>query len=411
MMMPNLNFKIANALYIHIPFCSSKCPYCDFYSTKYTKKKVGQYWAALFLELEELSQKVKNNYLQTIYFGGGTPSLIEPKFINALIRKINKKFKVSPTAEITMEVNPVSINERKIISLKRAGINRLSVGVQSFNDHYLSFLGRESTAQQNKKTLKLINKYFNNYSADLIFALPGQTVEEFMADLKEMIKFKPPHISLYNLEIPESTPFYKKYQAGELKLPPEEVDAKMYDLALNKLQAEGYNHYEISNFSQSGFRARHNYLYWLYQPYLALGPGAAGFDGQIRYQNKRDLSAYLNYYNPAGMDFSEMKSKLNSDKDLLMKNIFKPNDENKVRNLNLLDKKERMAEYSFLALRTSQGLFFHKFYQEFKINFNQLYQAEIKKLTAKKLIKAENQRLYLTTKGKKLANEVFFEFL
>ena len=287
--MPNLNFEIANALYIHVPFCSSKCPYCDFYSTKYTKKRVGQYWTALFVELKEMAENVNDNLLQTIYIGGGTPSLISSDKIAALIKKIKSEFKVIPTAEITMEVNPASINEKKIIALRRAGINRLSVGIQSFNDNYLSLLGRESSKNRNKKVLKIIDKYFDNYSADLIFALPDQKIDEFNSDLKEILKFSPPHISLYNLEIHEQTLFYKKYKKGNLDLISEEIDAEMYDLAVTKLKEHEYLHYEIYNFAKKSFIARHNYVYWLYQPYLGLGPGAACFDGKKRYQNYRNL--------------------------------------------------------------------------------------------------------------------------
>ncbi|MEC9489602.1 MAG: radical SAM family heme chaperone HemW, partial [Halanaerobiales bacterium] len=303
--MPDLKFENANALYIHLPFCSSKCPYCDFYSVKYTKQRVDLYWAALFMELEELTHKVNNNLLQTIYLGGGTPSLIEPFFIGELIKRIKNRFRVIPAAEITMEINPASVTEEKITALKRVGINRLSVGIQSFNERHLDFLGRRSSGKQNKRILTLVDHYFDSYSADLIFALPGQSLKEFEIDIEEMLKFNPPHISLYNLEIHEKTLFYQRYNQGKLKLPSEELDAKMYELALKKLESAGYQHYEISNFARSGYRARHNYIYWLYQPYLALGPGAASFDGNCRSQNLADLNSYLKYYNPENLSFSE----------------------------------------------------------------------------------------------------------
>lgn len=409
--MPDLNFEIANALYIHIPFCSSKCPYCDFYSTEYTKKRVDQYWAALFMEIEELSHKTKNNFIQTIYFGGGTPSLLSAELIKVLIEKINSKFKVSPTAEITMEVNPASINEKKLIALKRAGINRLSIGIQSFNNYYLKILGRKSSKKQNIKVLNLVNKYFNNYSLDIIFALPGQKLEEFKADLDQLLKFNVPHISLYNLELHESTPFYQKYISGDLKLPTEEVDAQMYELAVEKLEKNNYLHYEISNFAQKGYRARHNYIYWLYQPYLALGPGASGFDGKTRYLNKRSLKDYIANYNPKKINFKEMENKLNKAK---INKVQFENNLNKLgqyRDLNTLSLNEKMAEFSFLALRTEKGLFFYKFYQKFKVEFEILYQKEIESLKEDGLIKVGNQRIYLTERGKELANEVFLKFL
>ncbi|SIQ72121.1 radical SAM family heme chaperone HemW [Halanaerobium kushneri] len=406
--MPDLSFKQANALYIHFPFCSSKCPYCDFYSVKYSKKRVDLYWFALFMELEELSQKVDNNLLQTIYFGGGTPSLVPPFYIKEMIKLIRKRFRVTPTAEITAEVNPASINEEKIVALKRAGINRLSVGIQSFNDHHLSFLGRESSGEKNKKILNLVNNYFNNYSADLIFALPNQTLNELKKDLETLLSFKPPHISLYNLEIHENTPFYKRYNRGELKLPAEELDAEMYEFALEQLTAADYQHYEISNFAQRAYRARHNYIYWLFEPYLALGPGAAAFDGSCRSENIADLNHYLKYYNPEKLSFKEI---IENNQLLDSVKKFNPNPEIKIRNLNCLSKKEQMAEYSFLALRTSAGIFYHQFYRKFDLEFKLVYKDEIKELKSSKLIKEGNERIYLTEKGKELANEVFLKFL
>lgn len=403
--MPNLKFKNANAIYIHLPFCSSKCPYCDFYSIKYTKKWVDQYWAALFMELEELSKKVKKNLVQTIYIGGGTPSLVNTKLISQLIKEIKNRFKLSPAAEITMEVNPASINEKKIIALKRAGINRLSVGIQSFNDQNLSFLGRRSDSHNNKKIMKLIGNYFDNYSADLIFALADQSLEDFENDLEEMLYFFPPHISLYNLEIHKNTPFYQKYKAGQLKLPTEDLDADMYELAVKKLSNAGYQHYEISNFAQFGYRARHNYIYWIYQPYLALGAGASGFDGNCRYQNIRDIEQYLEYYNPNKLTFNQFKEVQPSISSIKLEN------NKKIREINCLSKKEKMAEYSFLALRTDQGLFYYKFYQEFKLEFKSIYHKEIKELKENNLIIEKNERIRLTTRGKELANEVFLKFL
>jgi oxygen-independent coproporphyrinogen-3 oxidase len=280
----------------------------------------------------------------------------------------------------------------------------------------LSFLGRRSNAENNKKILSLIDNYFDNYSADLIFALPNQSLNEFEQDLEEMLKFSPPHISLYNLELHENTPFYEQYKKGNLKLPAEELDADMYELALEKLNTAGYRHYEISNFCQPGYRARHNYLYWLYQPYLALGPGASGFDGSCRYQNFRDLEKYIDYYNPERFTFAEimdLKKKNKKSFSELLKNKKKldVNNKAKIRKINCLTAEEKMAEYSFLALRTDNGLFYHKFYQKFKRDFKTIYKAEIEELIKNKLIIEANGRIHLTTRGRELANEVFLKFL
>ena len=379
-----IRFTEPSALYIHIPFCVSKCPYCDFYSVEYNKKRVDLYWAALFKELEDLIESVDNKLLRSIYIGGGTPSLISGEKIFELLNKIRAFFNLSPTVEITIEANPSSLNKEKIIFYKRAGINRISLGVQSFNNRFLDFLGRKSSRKKNIEAINLVKKYFENYSIDLIFALPEQSVKDFKKDLEILSFFNPPHISLYNLEIYEQTPFYDKLSKGDFKLPTDKIDAEMYNLAQDKLHKANYNNYEISNFAKSGYRAQHNYLYWRYKSYLALGPGAAGFDGRLRYKNNANLKKYLK-------SFSDNKKI--------------------ARSINILSEEDKMAEYCFLALRTKEGLSLHQFYLKFKKDFNHLYRDPVDDLKAKVLIEESNQRIYLTSKGKLLANEVFLAFL
>ncbi|MCC3145404.1 radical SAM family heme chaperone HemW [Halanaerobium sp. Z-7514] len=383
-MSKEIRFNEASALYIHIPFCLSKCPYCDFYSVEYDKKRVDLYWAALFQELESLIKSVDNKLLRSIYIGGGTPSLISGEKIFALLKKIRSSFQLPPTAEITIEANPLSLSEEKIIAYKRAGVNRISLGIQSFNNKFLDFLGRNSSREKNIDSIKLLKKYFSNYSLDLIFALPEQSGEEFKRDLEILSSFNPPHISLYNLEIHEQTPFYQRLEKGEFKLPADKIDAEMYNFAQNFFLKAGYNNYEISNFAKSGYRAQHNYLYWRYNSYLALGPGAAAFNGKIRYKNRADLNKYLKSF------LADQKVE---------------------REINFLTKEDRMAEYCFLALRTRAGLSLHQFYLNFKEDFNNLYRDSVDKLKNKSLLAESNNRLYLTAKGKLLANEVFLVFL
>jgi oxygen-independent coproporphyrinogen-3 oxidase len=388
------------ALYIHIPFCAKKCPYCDFYSVKYSKERVDQFWAALFRELEYLNRFVKFKQIRSIYIGGGTPSLIKTDKILDLLNKISNYFKIPPGIEITLEANPSSLNKEKIISYKRIGINRLSVGIQSFNKSFLKILGRQTTPENNKKILELISKYFNNYSADLIFALPGQKIDDFKKDLDKLLEYNPPHISLYNLEVHENTVFYDKVKSGKLEIINEEIDAEMYEYAVKTLVKNDYQHYEISNFAKRGFRAQHNYLYWKYQPYLALGPGAAGFDGKLRYQNINDLEEYINIYGSKNNNKSENKI-LNSN----INNVFPCSEVIK------LDLAERLAEYCFLKLRTAEGVSYFEFKKRFSEDFNKIYGEKVAVLKKKKLLIERNERIYLSRKGKLLANEVFLEFL
>ncbi|ADQ15110.1 radical SAM family heme chaperone HemW [Halanaerobium hydrogeniformans] len=379
-----IRFSEPSALYIHIPFCHSKCPYCDFYSVEYNKKRVDLYWAALFKELDDIIKSVDNKLLRSIYIGGGTPSLICGEKIFILLNKIRNSFNLPPTAEITIEANPFSLNEEKIILYKRSGINRISLGVQSFNNKYLNFLGRNSTRKKNINAIKLLKKYFDNYSIDLIFALPGQSVKDFKKDLEVLTSFNPPHISLYNLEIHEQTPFYDKLNKGEFKLPADKIDAEMYNLAQQFLLKADYNNYEISNFAKSGYRAQHNYLYWNYKRYIGLGPGAAGFNGRIRYKNNADLNKYLKSFS----DHLEIEKEIN-----------------------ILSKEDMMAEYCFLALRTQAGVSLHRFNLKFKKDFNSIFRDSVDNLKRKSLLEESNQRIYLTAKGKLLANEVFLAFL
>ncbi len=388
------------ALYIHIPFCAKKCPYCDFYSVKYSKERVDQFWAALFRELEYLNKFVKFKQIRSIYIGGGTPSLIKTDKILTLLNKISYYFKIPPGTEITLEANPSSLSREKIINYRRIGINRLSVGIQSFNESFLKLLGRQTNPENNKKVLELISKYFNNYSADLIFALPGQKIDDFKKDLDKLLEFNPPHISLYNLEVHENTVFYDKVKSGKLEIINEEIDAEMYEYAVKTLVKNDYQHYEISNFAKRGYRAQHNYLYWKYQPYLALGPGAAGFDGKLRYQNINDLEKYINTYSSKNNNKSENKS-LNSNR-----NNISPCSE-----IIKLDKAERMAEYCFLKLRTAEGMSYFEFKKRFSEDFNKIYAGKVAVLKEKNLLIEKNERIYLSRKGNLLANEVFLQFL
>lgn len=406
-MSKNIKIQEPFALYIHIPFCAKKCPYCDFYSVKYSKERVDQFWAALFQELEHLSHYVKNRLLRSIYIGGGTPSLIKADKIYKLLNKIAAEYKLPPAAEITLEANPASINEKKMVDYKRAGINRLSLGIQSFNDKFLNLLGRKSSCSRNREVLNAVNRHFSSYSTDIIFALPGQTLLDFKKDLEMLLEFEPPHISLYNLEFHENTPFYEQQQKGILQGISEETDAEMYEYAEYILTKNDYQHYEISNFAKKGYRAQHNYIYWQYRPYLALGPGASGFDGNIRYQNSRDLESYISYYNRDDKKSEKQELLLSSQ----IEDEFQAKKVEFKREIIQLSQEEKMAEYCFLQLRTAEGLSFYKFKKKFKQDFNNLYRQKVEKLKKNELIIEANGRIYLSRRGKLLANEVFLEFL
>ncbi|RCW82582.1 oxygen-independent coproporphyrinogen-3 oxidase [Halanaerobium sp. DL-01] len=379
-----LSYEKPFGIYIHIPFCANKCRYCDFYSCRYKKSLVEKYFEALFIELENMLSSVQKKLIRSVYFGGGTPSLISSEYIFKILKKIKKNFNYPPNMEITLEANPDSLSQKRLVNYRQVGINRLSLGVQSFDDNILKFLGRKSSSKKNKIKIELVKKYFNNYSLDIIFAVPGQTMDDFCCDLNTAISFSPTHLSLYNLQIEEGTEIYNDLVKGKIKKFDQELDASMYKKAVSLLKDCGYKHYEISNFAKNGYRAIHNYLYWDFTPYLALGPSASGFDGKTRYTNTADLNDYI---------------------DMIFKSGFPE------REYTVLSLKDLAAEYSFLNLRKKSGLSRLLFKKQFYINFDDLYKEEIKKLMKLELIYEQNGRIFLSERGKLLGNEVFAHFL
>jgi len=379
-----LNYDSPFGLYIHIPFCKSKCNYCDFYSIKYNDEKKQQYIKALSKEIELYTDRLRNETVKTIYFGGGTPSVLSPKKVEHIINKITSNFNLIDDIEISMEANPASLNLEKIIKYKEAGINRLSLGVQSFLNKELKFLGRIHTSKEAVKKIEQIKKHFDNFSLDIIFALPGQKLEDFKYSLNKAINFKPVHLSLYNLQIEEDTPLYNRLEAGEIEPISEKLDYQMYNFAIKRLKDIGYQHYEISNFAQSGYHSKHNLLYWQYKPYLGLGPSAHGFNGKKRYYNIIDLNSYVDVLSK---DKLPIKKKINLSKD------------------------ELISEMMFMGLRLIEGVSKRDFQERFNVSIHDIYGEAIKKLKKDNLLKESDKKLYLTKKGINLGNISFAEFL
>lgn len=260
-------------LYIHIPFCLRKCNYCDFVSFSYQKELADQYLLALFSELKLLSQKYDHPSLDTIYLGGGTPTVLSGEELARIMSVVRDCFKVDPNeVEITSELNPATGVKEELYLMREAGINRLSIGVQSFNDSILKYLGRIHNVKQVLDTYQTSREVgFNNINLDLIFAIPGQTRKDWQESLKTALELQSEHLSLYNLKIEEGTPFYQDYLQGKLKPVDEDLDLWMYEEAITTLNNAGLPQYEISNFARPGFESRHNLCYWHYQPYLAAG--------------------------------------------------------------------------------------------------------------------------------------------
>lgn len=283
------------SLYIHIPFCKKKCSYCDFYSEPGVEYLIPRYLDALLIELKHSIKSWKIKSFSTVFFGGGTPSLLSPEQLQKIINHLNIHQLLNKETEISIETNPGTVNLEKLQRFKEAGINRLSIGVQSFNDLHLKTLGRIHDAQTALDTIE--NAYiagFKNVGIDLMFALPNQTLNDFKDDIHQALEQKIKHISLYSLQVEEKTPLWKQIsQEHSFQLPSEEEEAEMYEYAIDTLKQAGFHHYEISNFAMPGYECRHNIAYWKCDDYLGLGAGAHSLMQGHRHYNLKNIQKHI----------------------------------------------------------------------------------------------------------------------
>lgn len=373
-------------LYLHLPFCISKCPYCDFNSYQLNEdNQISSYISALYQEITTYSKKLKKSNIKTIYLGGGTPTILSGVQIYNILEFCKSKFTIDKDAEITIEANPGTLDGEKIKLLIESGINRLSLGAQSFNNLFLKKLGRIHNTQDIIDSYYLARKEgFNNINIDIMFALPDQTTEDLQITLKKAISLKPDHLSLYNLTIKPGTEYYKKYKKGKLKLPNEDEEFDMYKWAIKFLEESGFEHYEISNFARPYKRSMHNLIYWQNKPYLGIGAGAYSFIKGYR---------YMNYESPARYTKEMMSGKLPVD------------------NGEKLSLRKRMIETIILGLRTKDGVGYQKFKIRFKVDINNVFHKQISKLINLRLLQKDDFKIKLTKRGIFLANIVFREFV
>ena len=280
-------------LYLHIPFCSRRCFYCDFFSSTDNEKR-GLYIAALCCEIDERKGYLADNCLSTIYFGGGTPSLLSAAEFEAVFATIARCFAVDADAEITLEANPDDLSEEYLSQLRQLPFNRISLGIQSFNDDDLKRLNRRHSACQAKSAMRRCREAgFDNISIDLMYGLPGQSVDDWERNIEEAIALNPEHISAYSLTYEEGTELHRRLKSGRVKAADDETSRLFYDLLADRLEAEGYLHYEISNFAKPGFVSRHNSSYWKGIGYLGVGAAAHSYSGESRQWNVASLAGYL----------------------------------------------------------------------------------------------------------------------
>lgn len=379
-------------VYIHIPFCKSKCLYCDFYSGGARIADWDLYIKCIAEELQRRKEEM-NFKPQTLYMGGGTPSLIPPENFKTLIDTVNEILNVREWKEFTIEVNPEDVDEDKCKVWKDSGVNRVSIGIQSFDDSELKRIGRRHDSEVSEKALRTLQKYFNNISADVIYGLPGQTVESYKTSLKKLLAFKPQHLSVYSLMLEPGTSLTQLAKLGKIPLPEEDEWVEMYEITLKLLKQEGYERYEISNYCLPGFESRHNYSYWNGSPYLGLGPGAHSYDGEnIRRANPADLKRYI----------TKFGSSQPSQTDSPGVNFYIPE---------ILSKTELQVEFIMTGLRTAKGINLQEFSKKFGAEEMKKLLQKARKHIAADLLKEQKDYLFLTDQGFALSDLVMSDLI
>ncbi len=383
-------------LYVHMPFCKQKCYYCDFvsYANKYNivdryiqclKKEIIQYANEnKIMSKHGLEQKY---VIKTIYIGGGTPSSIDELYIINILQKIKENFQIKNDAEITIEVNPGTVNKEKLETYREIGINRLSIGLQAVQDEILKSIGRIHTFKDFENTYKYAREVgFNNINVDLMINLPNQTLDNVKESVKAILNLKPEHISVYSLILEENTKLYEMVKSKQVALEPEEVERQMYWYVKETLEKYKYIQYEISNFAKSGFQSQHNIDCWNQEEYIGVGIAASSFIENKRYSNISNLEEYMDNIE-SGMP----------NKNLILDEV--------------LDFESKMNEFMMLGLRTIQGVDIKKFEQKFKINPIIKYCKILEKLNHEGLIEIDANNIKLSNKGIDLANIVWEEFV
>ena len=376
-------------LYVHIPFCEEKCRYCDFLSFRADDSEKKAYVNQLIEEIKAQGQNYGEYLVSSIFIGGGTPTTLSGIWILDIMNAIRENFIVETDAEVSIECNPGTLSKSKIMHIKKAGINRISFGLQSRIEEELKELGRIHTYKDFLQSYQLAREYgFTNINVDLMSGLPNQTIDSYKTTLKRVCALKPEHISAYSLIIEPDTPFFDKYgsEEGSLLLPDENIDREMYALTKNILREHGYERYEISNYAKPGRECRHNIGYWTGVSYLGLGVGASGYVMNRRFHVESDYRKY-------------MSVKMQQDITPLY------------RDLEELDIKANMEEFMFLGLRLTRGVSRHEFNERFGVDMFEVFDRQIKRNMMLKLMEYNSPNLRLTEKGLDLSNMVMSDFL
>lgn len=372
--------KKPTSAYVHIPFCTQICYYCDFSKVFIKNQPVDAYLQALIREFRSYDI----TELRTLYIGGGTPTSISAVQLDYLLTELSRDLNLNTLEEFTIEANPGDLTVDKIEVLQKSAVNRVSLGVQTFNDKHLKRIGRSHNEAQIYSTIDALKTAgFQNISIDLIYALPGQTMDDVRSNVAKALSLNIPHLSLYSLILEHHTVFMNKMRRGKLHLPTEDLEAEMFEYIISEMERNGFEHYEISNFTKPGFESRHNLMYWDNVEYYGVGAGASGYLDGIRYRNRGPIQHYLK-------GVSEGNARLSEE---------------------VLSKNEMMEEELFLGLRKKEGVSIGKFEQKFGTSFEKRYSQIVQELQSDGLLKENNGFIQMTKKGLFLGDTVAEKFI
>ena len=387
------------AVYVHIPFCLSKCNYCDFNTYEGIEPLMPSFVDALSSEIGLWGTRLSRPDVSTVFFGGGTPSYLPAESITLLSERLREATNIVPGAEITLEANPDDVNAEKVDAWLEAGFNRISIGVQSFDNQILHALSRRHDSDQAISAVATARSAgFKNISIDLMFGLPNQSLTVWEDSLKRAIELETDHLSLYGLQIEPGTPLQRDVERGTVPTPDNDLAADMYEMAMDYLSDAGYEHYEISNWCKPGFRSRHNLAYWLNQPYLGVGPGAHSSMMDRRFANMKSPRRYISAIVSASVSDEVVGAPVEQG-------------EIAVDFVEVTSFEMAMSETMMLGMRLSEGMAKSEFQRRFGISMSGVYGQEISKLASTGLIEDDGDRIRLTRHGKLLGNNVFESFI
>lgn len=373
-------------IYIHIPFCSKKCNYCDFYSVNWNDEAENKYTEAVLNEIKGYKDKLKVGYtVDTIFFGGGTPTIIKPASLHRIMEGLSEILEIDKYSEISMEANPNTLTAEKLREYREIGINRLSIGIQSLNDEILKKIGRIHSSREALEAVdRAKNIGFENINTDIMFNIPGQTIDDIEDTLTKIIEKDIKHISFYSLKLEKGTPMYTMEKNNKIIMPDEEYERDMYYAGRDVMEERRLFQYEISNFAREGFECRHNLKYWNQEEYIGLGPSSHSFLNNVRYSNPSDLAVYCE------------RGMRNGPERIILEE---------------LDNDDLAFEYIMLRLRLTEGLNLKDFNNKFSADFNEMYSSQISYLIKNSLLELKDDNIRLTKKGMDISNYVIEEFM